>query len=97
MAYGTVLELLEREQDTSVSGQPLDGFDSVAGGLLHDSLDATKVNIAILDIMKGLGATLDQTPWISARRLGDVIGPRNVFAWGSSLFPYPSARREVSS
>lgn len=73
-------------------------------GFFMTLLDATIVNIAVPGIMKGLGATLDQALWvisayglvyaallITAGRLGDVFGPRNVFAWGMALFVAASA------
>ena len=73
-------------------------------GFFMTLLDATIVNIAVPGIMEGLGATLDQALWvvsayglvyaallITAGRLGDLFGPRNVFAWGMALFVAASA------
>src|SRR3979490_1182391 len=67
-------------------------------------LDTTIVNIAIPSIIDGLRATLDQVLWvlnayilvyavllITAGRLGDVVGPRNLFLAGMVLFTAASA------
>ncbi len=67
-------------------------------------LDTTIVNIAIPSIIDGLHATLDQILWvlnayilvyavllITAGRLGDMFGPRNLFAAGMALFVLASA------
>ena len=67
-------------------------------------LDVTIVNIAIPSMVDGLKATLDQILWvlnaytltyavllITAGRLGDRYGPRNLFAIGLAIFTLASA------
>jgi EmrB/QacA subfamily drug resistance transporter len=67
-------------------------------------LDTTIVNIAIPNIMTSLDASLDQILWvinsyilvyavllISAGRLGDIYGQRNLFVGGLLLFTVASA------
>src|SRR6185312_3700006 len=67
-------------------------------------LDLTIVNIAIPSILDGLHATLDQILWvlnaysllfavllITSARLGDIYGPRNIFALGVVVFTVGSA------
>src|SRR5579864_9421700 len=67
-------------------------------------LDLTIVNIAIPSILDGLHASLDQILWvlnaysllfavllITAARLGDLFGPRNIFALGLVIFTLGSA------
>ena len=71
----------------------------LALGLFMALLDLTIVNIAIPSILDGLHASLDQILWvlnaysllfavllITSGRLGDIFGPRNIFALGSSIF-----------
>src|SRR5919201_5074341 len=73
-------------------------------GLFMTLLDLTIVNIAIPSILDGLHASLDQVLWvlnaysllyavllITSARLGDVFGPRNVFALGIAVFTAASA------
>jgi EmrB/QacA subfamily drug resistance transporter len=68
-------------------------------GLFMTLLDLTIVNIAIPSIVDSLHATLDQVLWvlnaysllyavllITSGRLGDIYGPRNVFAVGIAIF-----------
>jgi EmrB/QacA subfamily drug resistance transporter len=68
-------------------------------GLFMTLLDLTIVNIAIPSMVDGLHATLDQVLWvlnaysllyavllITSGRLGDIYGPRNVFAVGIAIF-----------
>src|SRR6266566_4418864 len=68
-------------------------------GLFMTLLDLTIVNIAIPTIVDGLHASLDQVLWvlnaysllcavllITSGRLGDILGPRNVFAAGVAIF-----------
>ncbi|MFF2192465.1 DHA2 family efflux MFS transporter permease subunit, partial [Streptomyces sp. NPDC058157] len=68
-------------------------------GFFMTLLDLTIVNIAIPDMMSGLGASLDRTLWvvsgyalalsvliITASRLGDRYGPRALFAAGLAVF-----------
>ncbi|MGW2780345.1 DHA2 family efflux MFS transporter permease subunit [Streptomyces populi] len=72
-------------------------------GFFMTLLDLTIVNIAIPDMMDGLGAPLGQTLWvvsgyaltlsaliITAGRLGDLRGPRNLFAVGLAVFTLAS-------
>ncbi|MEV3859871.1 DHA2 family efflux MFS transporter permease subunit [Streptomyces sp. NPDC050095] len=72
-------------------------------GFFMTLLDLTIVNIAIPDLMAGLGASLGQTLWvvsgyalalsalvITASRLGDLHGPRNLFAIGLAVFTLAS-------
>src|SRR5213080_1078411 len=67
-------------------------------------LDLTIVNIAIPSILDGLHASLDQVLWvlnaysllyavllITSARLGDIYGPRNLFAVGVVIFTAASA------
>src|SRR3982074_1945319 len=69
-------------------------------------LDITIVNIAIPSMIDGLKAGLDQIIWvlnaytltyavllITAGRLGDRFGPRNLFAIGLAVFTLASAAR----
>ena len=71
----------------------------LALGLFMTLLDLTIVNIAIPSILDGLHASLDQVLWvlnaysllyavllITSARLGDVFGPRNLFAAGTVIF-----------
>jgi MFS family permease len=73
-------------------------------GLFMTLLDLTIVNIAIPSVVDGLHATFDQVLWvlnaysllyavllITSGRLGDILGPRNVFAAGIALFTAASA------
>src|SRR5215467_12556386 len=67
-------------------------------------LDLTIVNVAIPALLVSLGATLDQVLWvvnaylltfavllITAGRLGDILGQRNLFVAGLGLFAIASA------
>jgi EmrB/QacA subfamily drug resistance transporter len=67
-------------------------------------LDLTIINIAIPSILDGLHATLDQILWvlnayslvfavllITSARLGDIFGPRKIFALGVVVFTVGSA------
>ncbi|HEU5326764.1 MAG TPA: DHA2 family efflux MFS transporter permease subunit [Thermomicrobiales bacterium] len=73
-------------------------------GLFMTLLDLTIVNIAIPSIIDGLSATLDQILWvlnayslvyavllITSGRLGDLLGPRNLFGGGLAVFTVASA------
>jgi EmrB/QacA subfamily drug resistance transporter len=73
-------------------------------GLFMTLLDITIVNIAIPSLSRGLHASLDQVLWvvnayslvyavllITSGRLGDIFGPRNLFAGGLGLFTVASA------
>jgi EmrB/QacA subfamily drug resistance transporter len=78
-------------------------------GLFMTLLDLTIVNIAIPSIVDGLKASLDQVLWvlnayslvyavllITSGRLGDVLGPRNLFAAGITIFTLASAASGLS-
>jgi EmrB/QacA subfamily drug resistance transporter len=73
-------------------------------GLFMTLLDITIVNIAIPSLSRGLHASLDQVLWvvnayslvyavllITSGRLGDIFGPRNLFAAGLGIFTVASA------
>jgi len=73
-------------------------------GLFMTLLDLTIVNIAIPSLVDGIHASLDQILWvlnaysllyavllITAGRLGDVFGPRNLFITGVAIFTIASA------
>ncbi len=73
-------------------------------GFFMTLLDLTIVNIAIPDMMRRLGASLDDVLWvlnayalvlavlvITAGRLGDLFGPKRLFVWGIALFTLASA------
>jgi EmrB/QacA subfamily drug resistance transporter len=75
----------------------------LALGLFMTLLDLTIVNIAIPSILDGLHASLDQVLWvlnaysllyavllITSARLGDIYGPRNLFAAGVVIFTIAS-------
>ena len=72
-------------------------------------LDTTIVNVAIPSMSTGLGATLDQILWvlnayvlvyavllITAGRLGDLFGQRNLFAIGLAVFTVASVLCGIS-
>ena len=76
----------------------------VSLGFFMTLLDLTIVNIAIPDIITRLHASLDDVLWvinayalvlavlvITSGRLGDLIGPRIMFALGISVFTVASA------
>jgi EmrB/QacA subfamily drug resistance transporter len=73
-------------------------------GLFMTLLDLTIVNIAIPSMVDSIHASLDQVLWvlnaysllyavllITSGRLGDIYGPRNVFAVGIAIFTAASA------
>jgi MFS family permease len=92
---------------------PLTILAVIALGLFMALLDLTIVNIAIPSIIDGLHASLDQVLWvlnayslvyavllITAGRLGDIFGPRNLIIAGLPSSPWdrrragwPSTRR----
>src|SRR5919204_1053913 len=76
----------------------------LALGLFMTLLDLTIVNVAIPSIVDDLHSTLDQILWvlngyslvyavllITSGRLGDIFGPRNMFAAGIVVFTLASA------
>ncbi|MFF9573318.1 DHA2 family efflux MFS transporter permease subunit [Streptomyces sp. NPDC014685] len=84
-------------------GNPWAVLVTLSLGFFMTLLDLTIVNIAIPDMINGLGASLDQTLWvvsayalalsvllITASRLGDMRGPRNLFAAGLVVFTLAS-------
>ena len=73
-------------------------------GLFMTLLDLTIVNIAIPSLVDGIHASLDQVLWvlnayslayavllITSGRLGDLLGPRNLFVAGLVVFTAASA------
>ncbi len=73
-------------------------------GLFMTLLDLTIVNIAIPDLVDGLGSSLDQVLWvlnaysllyavllITTGRLGDILGPRTMYLAGMTVFTLASA------
>src|ERR1700681_532626 len=78
-------------------------------GFFMIMLDTTIVNVAIPAMSAGLNTTLDQILWvlnayiltyavllITAGRLGDLYGQRNLFAIGLGIFTGASALRGLS-
>src|SRR5919204_3536862 len=72
-------------------------------GTFTTLLDLTIVNVAIPSILDGLHASLDQILWvlnayslayavllITSGRLGDIVGPRNLFVAGLAIFTVAS-------
>ncbi|MDQ6876501.1 MAG: DHA2 family efflux MFS transporter permease subunit [Candidatus Dormibacteraeota bacterium] len=89
---------------TAIRRHPMAALAVLSLGLFMTLLDLTIVNIAIPSIVDGLHATLDQVLWvlnaysllyavllITAGRLGDIYGPRNLFALGVAIFTAASA------
>jgi EmrB/QacA subfamily drug resistance transporter len=87
-----------------IRNHPMAALAVLSLGLFMTLLDLTIVNIAIPSILDGLHATLDQVLWvlnaysllyavllITSGRLGDIFGPRNVFAVGVAIFTAASA------
>ena len=82
---------------------PLPALLVVCSGFFLLLLDGTIVNVAIPTMLTSLGASLDQILWvinayllalavllITAARVGDIVGPRNVFAAGLVVFTVAS-------
>ncbi|MFI5282238.1 MAG: DHA2 family efflux MFS transporter permease subunit [Candidatus Dormibacterales bacterium] len=78
---------------------PMAALGVLALGVFMTLLDLTIVNIAIPSILDSLHASLDQVLWvlnaysllyavllITSARLGDIYGPRNLFALGVVIF-----------
>ena len=89
---------------TRIRAHPMAALAVLALGLFMTLLDLTIVNIAIPSILDGLHASLDQVLWvlnaysllyavllITSARLGDIFGPRNLFAIGIVIFTVASA------
>lgn len=88
---------------TRLRNHPMAALSVLVLGLFMTLLDLTIVNIAIPSILDGLHASLDQVLWvlnaysllyalllISSARLGDIYGPRNLFAAGIVIFTIAS-------
>src|SRR5438067_6414136 len=86
-----------------IRNHPMAALGVLALGLFMTLLDLTIVNIAIPSILDGLHASLDEVLWvlnaysllyavllITSARLGDVYGPRNLFAVGIVIFTIAS-------
>jgi EmrB/QacA subfamily drug resistance transporter len=86
-----------------VRNHPMAALAVLALGVFMTLLDLTIVNIAIPSILDGLHASLDQVLWvlnayslfyavllITSARLGDIYGPRNLFAVGIVIFTIAS-------
>src|SRR5690348_5481672 len=87
----------------SITNRPAAALAVLALGVFMTLLDLTIVNIAIPSILDGLHASLDQVLWvlnaysllyavllITSARLGDIYGPRNLFAIGVVIFTIAS-------
>ncbi|MFF4851151.1 DHA2 family efflux MFS transporter permease subunit [Streptomyces sp. NPDC001194] len=85
------------------AGNPWAVLVTVSLGFFMTLLDLTIVNIALPEMIGALGASLDQTLWvvsgyalvlavllITAGRLGDLWGPRRLFACGVAVFTLAS-------
>ena len=88
----------------AIRRHPTAALGVLALGVFITLLDLTIVNIAIPSILSGLHASLDEALWIlnaysllyavlliTSARLGDVYGPRNLFAAGIAVFTVASA------
>src|SRR5256714_8064900 len=86
-----------------IRNHPMAALGVLALGLFMTLLDLTIVNIAIPSILDGLHASLDQVLWvlnayslmyavllITSARLGDIYGPRSLFAVGIVIFTIAS-------
>src|SRR2546421_5484065 len=89
---------------TRIRHHPMAALGVLVLGLFMTLLDLTIVNVAIPSILDGLHASLDQVLWvlnaysllyavllITSARLGDIYGPRNLFAVGVVIFTVASA------
>jgi len=88
---------------TGIRNHPMAALGVLVLGLFMTLLDLTIVNIAIPSILDGLHASLDEVLWvlnaysllyavllISSARLGDIYGPRKLFAAGVVIFTIAS-------
>ena len=88
---------------TRIRNHPMAALGVLVLGLFMTLLDLTIVNIAVPSILDGLHASLDQVLWvlnaysllyavllITSARLGDIYGPRNLFAVGVVIFTIAS-------
>src|SRR5256884_219879 len=84
---------------TNIRNHPMAALGVLVLGLFMTLLDLTIVNVAIPSILDGLHASLDQVLWvlnaysllyavllITSARLGDIYGPRKLFAAGTVIF-----------
>lgn len=94
----------QHEQERLARSNPWLILLVLCAGFFMILLDTTIVNIAVPSIIDGLKASLDQILWvlnayilvyaillITAGRLGDVFGQRNLFVAGMVLFTIASA------
>jgi EmrB/QacA subfamily drug resistance transporter len=92
------------EQTRPSNVNPIAVLVVLALGTFMTLLDLTIVNVAIPSILDGLHASLDQILWvlnayslafavllITSGRLGDIVGPRNLFVVGMGVFTVASA------
>jgi len=88
---------------THLRNHPMAALAVLVLGLFMTLLDLTIINIAIPSLLDGLHASLDQVLWvlnaysllyavllITSARLGDIYGPRNLFAVGVVIFTIAS-------
>ncbi|TMD33505.1 MAG: MFS transporter, partial [Chloroflexi bacterium] len=88
---------------THLRNHPMAALAVLVLGLFMTLLDLTIINIAIPSLLDGLHASLDQVLWvlnaysllyavllITSARLGDICGPRNLFAVGVVIFTIAS-------
>src|SRR5919197_5614535 len=84
-------------------GNPFAALAVLSLGLFMTLLDVTIVNVAIPQLLESIGASIDEALWvinayilalgvclITAGRLGDIYGPRNVYLVGTALFTLAS-------
>jgi EmrB/QacA subfamily drug resistance transporter len=95
---------------TGLRANPFAALTVLSLGLFMTLLDVTIVNVAIPQLLDSLGASIDEALWvlnayvlvfgvllITAGRLGDIFGPRNVYLAGTALFTLASAACGLSS
>jgi len=88
---------------TKLRANPMAALSVLLLAMFMTLLDLTIVNIAIPQILDGLHASFDQVLWvlnaysllyavllITSARLGDIYGPRNLFAIGIAIFTVAS-------
>src|SRR5205085_2620823 len=95
------IQVIQRRSSpmSQIRHHPMAALGVLALGVFMTLLDLTIVNIAIPSILDGLHASLDQVLWvlnaysllyavllITSGRLGDILGPRNVFVAGVAIF-----------
>src|SRR4051812_49991040 len=95
---------------TDRRSNPFAALTVLSLGLFMTLLDVTIVNVAIPQLLDSLNASIDEALWvlnayvlvlgvclITAGRLGDIFGPRNVFLAGTALFTLASAACGISN